>query len=132
VGAVAVAAALAAVLLVSVPWASATTSPTNYKIFDVRLTNTGVVFKPKAQLQVGEVGLFRITNRSSSPRTFGVSIRASHLLKANTQERFYEFFPQPGRVKWVSHAKNGKTFTGFVKVVPCKSPNGTTCSGTDG
>jgi len=124
---------LIAVAVVLAPFASATTSPTNYKIFDVRLTDSGVVFKPKAQLEVGEVGLFRITNVSKGPRAFAVSARASHLLKTKGKESFYEFFPQQGLVKWMSHAKQGKTFTGFVKVVPCKNSNGTSsCNGTDG
>jgi hypothetical protein len=130
---VAAAVTLIAVAVVLVPFASATTSPTNYKIFNVRLTDHGVVFKPKAQLEAGEVGLFRITNVSKAARVFVVSVRASHLLKSRGREAFYELFPQQGRVKWMSHARQGKTFTGFLKVVPCKNANGTSsCNGTDG
>jgi hypothetical protein len=124
-------AVLALFLAVFISAARATTSPTNYKIFHVRLTNSGVAFTPKAQLEVGEVGLFKITNTSKSSRVFSVSGRATHLLKTKGQEAFYELFPQLGLVKWTSHAPKGKTFSGFVKVVPCKDTSGTsTCNGT--
>ncbi|HZS25489.1 MAG TPA: hypothetical protein VFA30_10965 [Gaiellaceae bacterium] len=125
------AATLALFAAVAVSTATATTSPTNYKIFNVRLTDHGVVFKPKARLEVGEVGLFRITNDSKTSRVFEVSIRATHRLQTSGKEAFYELFPQLGKVKWVSHAAKGKTFTGFIQVVPCKDTSGTSlCNGT--
>lgn len=125
----AVAALVGAVLVTS---AAATTSPTNYKIFNVRLTDHGVVFTPKAQLQLGEVGLFRVTNSSKTKRVFTVSGRSTHALKGNDKEAFYELFPSLGKVKWVSHAVKGRSFDGFVTVVPCKDSSGTSsCNGTD-
>lgn len=124
-------AALAAVVAALAASASATTSPTNYRIFTVRLTNSGVSFTPKAQLEVGEVGLFRITNASKAPRVFAVSTRATHLLKSKGKESFYEIFPTLGKVKWTSHASKGKTFSGYLRIVPCKNVNGTSsCNGT--
>lgn len=113
--------------------ASATTSPTNYRIFTVHLTDHGVTFSPKAQLEVGEVGLFRVTNISKTTRVFAVSTRATHLLKRKGRESFYEIFPTLGKVRWSSHAAKGKTFTGYLQVVPCKSSSGTSlCNGTGG
>jgi hypothetical protein len=126
------AAAVAVLGAVVVASASATTSPTNYRIFNVRLTDHGVVFKPRAQLQVGEVGLFRITNTSKAKRVFTVSGRSTHSLKTKGKEAFYELFPSLGKVKWISHAAKGRSFSGFITVVPCKNANGTTsCNGTD-
>jgi hypothetical protein len=111
--------------------AEATTSPTNYTIFNVRLTDSGVAFSPKAQLQIGEVGLFRVTNLSKSGRVFAVSSRATHLLKTKGKESFYEIFDGLGKVRWTSHSAKGKSFAGFVRVVPCHNSSGTTlCNGT--
>jgi hypothetical protein len=130
---VAAALVVSAVAVFLVSAASATTSPTNYKIFTVRLTNSGVVFKPKPQLEAGEVGLFKITNASKATRVFSVSWRATHRLKTKGKEAFYELFLQVGLVKWTSHASGGKTYTGFLKVVPCKDSSGTSlCNGTGG
>jgi len=110
---------------------SATTSPTNFKIFKVRLTDRGVVFKPKAQLEVGEVGLFRVTNASRTRRVFAVSTRSTHPLKTRGNESLYEIFPQTGKVTWTSHAAKGRSFKGFLRVVPCQNVNGTSlCNGT--
>lgn len=129
----AIASVVAALTGLCVSAASATTSPTNYKIFTVRLTNSGVTFKPKAQLEVGEVGLFKVTNASTTSRVFSVSWRATHRLQTKGKEAFYELFTQEGLVKWTSHTSKGKTFTGFLKVVPCKDTSGTsTCNGTGG
>jgi hypothetical protein len=127
-------AAVAAVVVAAVATsAAATTSPTNYKIFDVRLTDSGVAFKPKPQLEAGEVGLFRVTNASRAKRVFAVSIRATHVLSTHGKESFYELFVSTGKVKWSSHAAKGKSYTGFVKVVPCVDTSGTTlCNGTGG
>src|SRR6201996_7949213 len=120
------------IVAIAVSSAAATTSPTNYKIFNVRLTDHGVVFSPKAQLQVGEVGLFRVRNTSKESRVFTVSGRSTHLLKTAGKEYFYEIFPQQGKVEWKSHTAKGKSFTGFIKVVPCKDTSGTSsCNGTD-
>lgn len=122
-----------ALLAVVAATASATTSPTNYRIFKVRLTDHGVSFSPSARLEVGEVGLFKITNVSRSARVFTVSTRSTHLLKGKKTEAFYEIFPTLGKVRWTSHAVRGKSFAGFLRVVPCKDSSGTSlCNGTGG
>lgn len=124
---------LAGVLAALTASAGATTSPTNFKIFDVRLTDSGVAFKQKPQLEAGEVGLFRVTNASKSKRVFAVSIRATHVLRTKGKESFYELFVSTGKVKWSSHTAKGKSFTGFLKVVPCVDSSGTSlCNGTGG
>jgi arginine/ornithine N-succinyltransferase beta subunit len=125
------AAVTAVALAVAAAWAGATTSPTNYKIFDVRLTDSGVVFNKKPQLEAGEVGLFRVTNASRAKRVFAVSARATHLLGAKGKESFYEFFVSTGKVKWSSRTSKGKSYTGFITVVPCVDSAGTSlCNGT--
>jgi arginine/ornithine N-succinyltransferase beta subunit len=126
--------AIAAIVVAAVAAsAGATTSPTNYKIFDVRLTDSGVSFKPKAQLEAGEVGLFRVRNVSKSKRVFAVSVRATHVLSPKAKESFYELFVSTGKVKWSSHTSKGRSYTGFVTVVPCVDSSGTSlCNGTGG
>jgi hypothetical protein len=133
-------AAAVAALAAVVTSASATTSPTNYRIFHIQLTDSGVKWSPSAKIELGEVGLFKVTNVSKSPRAFSVSTRGTHVLKAHATEAFYEIFPTLGSTKWTSRVTAGKTarttagktFTGVFKIVPCKNVNGTTsCNGTD-
>jgi hypothetical protein len=126
--------AIAAILVAAIAAsAGATTSPTNYKIFDVRLTDSGVTFKPKPQLEAGEVGLFRVRNASKSKRVFAVSVRATHVLRPKAKESFYELFVATGKVKWSSHTAKGRSYTGFLTVLPCVDSSGTSlCNGTGG
>lgn len=122
--------ALSAVaLLVSVGTAPATTSPTNVVEWKVELTNTGVQFTPDPQVQVGMVGLFKITNKSTTKRWFSAAGRRTHLLARNGFDSFYVLFASQGRFPWRSSSATGKTFTGVVVVAPCTSNTGS-CNGT--
>jgi hypothetical protein len=114
--------------------ASATTAPINITIWQVRLTDRGVTFRKPRQhptIQQGMVILFKVVNKSRTPRRFIAAGQETPVLSRRAHDYFYVNFLQLGHFPWRSwpsgkHA--GKVFKGHLVVSRCTDPSGT-CNG---
>jgi hypothetical protein len=113
---VALVAGLAAVLLILLPGAGATTGVEVTTPVAVTLTDKGVHFSHRLHPTTDTTIRVKVTNRSSTRRWFRLGWRKTHTLQRGGTELFYYSFNVPGRTAWRSQGAAGKTFHGTMRV----------------